>query len=45
MVGMPTKRVGWVCECEKVPKNDLKCDDCHRDYNEIAGILTEKVDK
>ena len=26
-------------------KNNLECDACHREYNEISGILTEKVDK
>lgn len=45
MAGIPAKRIGWVCECGSVLNNNLKCDACHRVYNEISGILTEKVDK
>lgn len=45
MTGIPAKRVGWACECGNVLKSNLKCELCHREYQEITGILSEKVDK
>lgn len=43
MVGIPAKRVGWVCECGSILKSELVCDTCHREYKEISGFLFEKV--
>lgn len=39
MVGIPAKKVGWVCECGlRLPKN-LCCTSCGREYEEIENTL------
>ncbi len=32
MVGVPTRQVGWVCECGAVLKDSLVCPHCGREY-------------
>lgn len=32
MSGVPTRQMGWVCECGQVLHNDLACPDCGRKY-------------
>ncbi len=32
MAGVPAKRIGWVCECGQVLRDDLSCPDCGRNY-------------
>ena len=32
MKGVPARRVGWVCECGEVLKEDLACSKCGRKY-------------
>lgn len=41
MVGVPAKRIGWVCECGKKLDGTLKCV-CGRDYVEVNGKLERK---
>ncbi|MBU8915097.1 N-acetyltransferase [Bacillus sp. FJAT-29953] len=41
MAGVPAKQIGWVCECGNVLKNELKCNDCGREYSHVEGILHE----
>lgn len=41
MVGVPAKRIGWVCECGKKLDGTLKCE-CGRDYVEVNGKLERK---
>lgn len=43
MAGVPAKQIGWVCECGEVLKNELKCHDCGREYEEHNGDLKERV--
>lgn len=42
MLGIPAKRVGWVCECGAVLKNDLVCTECGRKYKESINGLEEE---
>ncbi len=45
MAGVPAKRIGWVCECGQVLRqNDgvYVCPDCGRRYEYIDGALKEK---
>lgn len=42
MAGVPAKQIGWVCECGKVLKEKLNCDDCGRVYILKNGELVEK---
>ncbi len=39
MAGVPAKRIGWVCECGQVLKDDLKCEKCSRIYFVENGSL------
>lgn len=39
MVGVPAKRIGWVCECGKRLDDSLKCE-CGRSYTLSEGELT-----
>ena len=39
MAGVPAKRIGWVCECGNVLGKDLKCECCHREYEEHTDGL------
>jgi UDP-2-acetamido-3-amino-2,3-dideoxy-glucuronate N-acetyltransferase len=42
MAGVPAKQKGWVCECGQVLKDDLKCNECSREYILVDGKLEEK---
>lgn len=42
MVGVPAKRIGWVCECGAVLKDGLTCSSCGRHYEEKQTGLVEK---
>jgi UDP-2-acetamido-3-amino-2,3-dideoxy-glucuronate N-acetyltransferase len=42
MTGVPARQKGWVCECGMVLKEELKCNDCGREYYLIDGELKEK---
>ena len=42
MAGVPAKRIGWVCECGNVLGKDLKCECCHREYEEHTDGLKLK---
>ncbi|WHY77372.1 acyltransferase [Neobacillus sp. WH10] len=42
MAGVPAKQMGWVCECGMVLKNELKCNECGREYIHNSGELKEK---
>lgn len=43
MVGIPAKKIGWVCQCGVVlQKDNLKCSECGREYFLIDGELKEK---
>jgi UDP-2-acetamido-3-amino-2,3-dideoxy-glucuronate N-acetyltransferase len=46
MVGVPAKRIGWVCECGEQLKQGMICKRCGRNYKEENGVLSEvsKVD-
>lgn len=35
MAGVPAKKIGWVCECGQVLKEDLSCPDCKRQYKDF----------
>ena len=41
MAGVPAKQIGWVCECGHVLKNELKCNECEREYLYIEHKLKE----
>lgn len=43
MVGVPAKRVGWVCECGTVLPTDLVCPACGRKYHLINGKSLEEL--
>jgi len=48
MVGVPAKRVGWVCECgEILPKfeNEVKCPRCGLKYKLVKGNLIPDVQR
>lgn len=32
MAGVPARRIGWVCSCGAVLDNNLKCNDCQKEY-------------
>ena len=42
MLGIPAKRVGWVCECGAVLEADLKCRECSRVYCQMENGLKEE---
>ena len=42
MVGVPAKRIGWVCECGAVLKDGLTCGKCGRRYYENKDGLREE---
>lgn len=42
MVGVPAKQLAWVCECGNVLKEDLKCVECGREYEEQNEVLSER---
>lgn len=41
MAGVPARRIGWVCECGHVLKDDLKCPACGKKYRETENGLEE----
>lgn len=41
VAGVPAKRIGWVCECGAVLREDLKCLQCNRQYKETEEGLEE----
>jgi UDP-2-acetamido-3-amino-2,3-dideoxy-glucuronate N-acetyltransferase len=41
MLGVPARRLGWVCECGTVLSDDLSCPACGRRYHESAYGLEE----
>lgn len=41
MAGVPAKRIGWVCECGEVLRDDLKCKLCGRKYKKSLNGLEE----
>lgn len=42
MAGVPTRHVGWVCECGQVLGEDLVCPDCGRHYK-IDGTSIKEI--
>lgn len=46
MLGVPAKRIGWVCECGEQLKEGMTCKRCGRTYKEEKEVLSEvnKVD-
>lgn len=42
MIGVPAKRIGWVCECGERLADDLVCKKCNRKYFETELGLEEK---
>ena len=41
MVGVPARRIGWICECGELLKNGLTCNKCDRKYKETLNGLEE----
>ena len=41
MAGVPTRQMGWVCECGSVLKPELTCPDCGRHYRKTETGLEE----
>ena len=41
MVGVPAKRIGWICECGEFLKDGLVCKKCGRKYMENSEGLEE----
>lgn len=41
MAGVPARQIGWVCECGAVLHDDLRCEDCKRQYSKSATGLFE----
>lgn len=45
VVGAPARRVGWVCACGyRLPKDDLVCSECGRQYRMVTSGLIEVTD-
>ncbi|MFF2446712.1 DapH/DapD/GlmU-related protein [Neobacillus sp. NPDC058068] len=44
IAGVPAHQIGWVCECGQVLKNELKCNNCDREYTVRDGVLQEKAE-
>ena len=42
MVGVPAKKIGWICECGTKINNNYKCKNCKRDFIFKNNILIEK---
>lgn len=43
MLGVPARRVGWVCECGALLQDDLACTKCGRKYVETHNGLEENI--
>ena len=41
MAGVPAKRIGWICECGTVLKQNLICENCNRKYAVSENGLIE----
>lgn len=41
MLGIPAKRMGWVCECGEILSENLVCNICERKYKETDRGLEE----
>lgn len=41
MMGVPAKRVGWVCECGQILKKSYKCFSCDKEYLEQGDTLNK----
>lgn len=41
MAGVPARQKGWVCECGQVLKEELKCNECGREYVFLENELIE----
>ncbi len=41
MVGIPARRIGWVCECGELLSRELVCSKCGRNYKESGKGLEE----
>lgn len=39
MVGVPAKRMGWVCECGQILRADLKCSNCQKNFRIYNNLL------
>jgi len=42
VAGVPARKIGWVCECGFVFKNNLSCTVCNRVYREMENSLVEE---
>ncbi len=42
MAGVPATHIGWVCECGIRLKDNLKCEECEREYALINNALKER---
>lgn len=45
MAGVPAKQIGWVCECGVPLKDNLKCNECKREYTLKDNELKEVKEK
>ncbi len=41
MVGNPARQIGWMCACGERLDETLKCNACHRRYQQENGIVRE----
>lgn len=44
MVGVPARRVGWVCECGVVLDKQYKCPECEKQYVLDNGLIKENIE-
>ena len=42
MLGVPARRIGWVCECGEILSSDFQCKTCGRSYIEENEKLFER---
>lgn len=43
MLGVPARRLDWVCECGERLRGSMRCEHCGRTYTETENGLEEKV--
>ena len=41
VMGVPSKQVGWVCECGNILNNELHCGSCGKQYKLIEDSINE----
>lgn len=41
VAGVPASKIGWVCGCGQVLRNDLKCQVCGKGYKTVQNRLVE----